>query len=226
MIPSDYNGLTPPPKGAPNVFSVYLDDAFDAVDALRLFDFHADFAVPANSTFTERPESPVAVAPFDSRSPGTFSGARNEIEEPPPAVTADYLNAIGDRLMLRLQYFNRGGTETLTTVQTVNGGIIRHQAWPPQSRNIARRRVGMCCKRPARPDLGRSRTRERIRPIRQNAGWAAQWSITPGIWPSAIQPPALVSSLPLPMREGCWVILPGCCRKVRRPCSPALVCNN
>ena len=58
MIPSDYNGLTPPPAGAPNVFSVYLDDAFDTVDALRLFDFHADFAVPANSTFLERPESP------------------------------------------------------------------------------------------------------------------------------------------------------------------------
>ena len=124
MIPSDYNGLTPPPAGAPNVFSVYLDDAFDAVDALRLFDFHADFAVPANSTFTERPESPLAVAAFDSRSPGTFNGQRNEIEEPLPATTADYLNAIGDRLMLRLQYFNRGGTETLTTVQTVNGGVI------------------------------------------------------------------------------------------------------
>src|SRR6266496_2847385 len=124
MIPSDYNGLTPPPAGAPNVFSVYLDDAFDTVDALRLFDFHADFAVPANSTFLERPESPLPVASFDSRSPGTLTGARNEIEEPPPAVTADYLNAIGDRLMLRLQYFNRAGTETLTTVQTVNGGII------------------------------------------------------------------------------------------------------
>ena len=29
MIPSDYNGLTPPPAGAPNVFSVFLDDDFD-----------------------------------------------------------------------------------------------------------------------------------------------------------------------------------------------------
>ena len=112
-----------PPAGAPNVFSVYLDDAFDAVDALRLFDFHADFAGPGNSTFTERPKAPPGGA-FDSRSPGTFNGSRAEIEEPPPAVAADYLNAIGDRLMLRLQYFNRGGTETLTTVQTVNAGII------------------------------------------------------------------------------------------------------
>ena len=120
MIPSDFNGIIPPPAGAPNVFSVYLDDAFDAVDALRLFDFHADFAVPANSTFTERPESPLLVASFDSRNPN----GRADIEEPPPAVAADYLDSIGDRLMLRLQYLNRNGTELLTTCHTVNGGTI------------------------------------------------------------------------------------------------------
>src|SRR5215831_12785291 len=121
MIPSDFNGLTPPPAGAPNVFSVFTDDAFgDTADALRLFDFHADFAVPANSTFLERPESPLAVASFDSRNPS----GRADIEEPAPAGAADYLDSIGDRLMLRLQYFNRGGTETLTSCQTVNGGTI------------------------------------------------------------------------------------------------------
>src|SRR5439155_983215 len=129
MIPSDFNGLTPPPAGAPNVFSVFTDDAFvgDLSDALRLFDFHADFAVPANSTFTERPESPLPVASFDSRNPDTTSGSfsnRSDIEEPPPAGAADYLDTIGDRLMLRLQYFNRGGTETLTSCQTVNAGTI------------------------------------------------------------------------------------------------------
>ncbi len=124
IIPSDYNGLTPPPAGAPNVFSVFLDDAFDTVDALRLFDFHSGFADNTPPTFVERPESPLPVAAFDSRSPGTLSGSRAEIEEPPPATSADYLNAIGDRLMLRLQYLNRAGTETLTTVHTVNAGFI------------------------------------------------------------------------------------------------------
>jgi hypothetical protein len=129
MIPSDFNGLTPPPAGAPNLFSVFTDDAFlgDTADALRLFDFHADFAVPANSTFVERPESPLAVAAFDSRNPDTSSGSfssRSDIEQPPPAAAADYLDSIGDRLMLRLQYFNKGGTELLTSCQTVNGGII------------------------------------------------------------------------------------------------------
>src|ERR1043166_376409 len=129
MIPSDFNGLTPPPAGAPNVFSVFTDDAFvgDLSDALRLFDFHADFAVPMNSTFIERPESPLAVASFDSRNPDTTSGSptnRADIEEPAPAAAIDYLDTIGDRLMFRMQYFNRGGTETLTSCHTVNAGTI------------------------------------------------------------------------------------------------------
>ncbi len=121
MIPSDYYGLTPPPAGAPNVFSVYIDDSSgDAQDALRLFNFHADFATPANSTFLERPESPLLVAAFDSRNPG----GRADIEEPAPATAADYVDSIGDRLMLRLQYYNRAGTETLTTCHTVNAGTL------------------------------------------------------------------------------------------------------
>src|SRR5262249_21811375 len=117
MTPSAFNGLPPPPAGAPNVFSVFTDDAFgDTADALRLFDFHADFAVPANSTFLERPESPLAVASFDSRNPS----GRADIEEPAPAGPAAYLHSICDRLVLRLQYFNRGGTETPTRFHTVN----------------------------------------------------------------------------------------------------------
>src|SRR5262245_3511617 len=143
MIPSDFNGLTPPPAGAPNLFSVFTDDAFgDPSDALPLFDFHADFAVPANSTFLERPESPLAVASFDSRNPDTTSGSptsRADIEEPAPATAIDYLDTIGDRLMLRLQYFNRGGTETLTSCQTVNAGIIPA---PGLSPTVAEYRAG------------------------------------------------------------------------------------
>src|ERR1043166_3626742 len=43
MIPTDFSGITPPPAGAPNVFSVFIDDAFgDPSDAIRLFDFHAE----------------------------------------------------------------------------------------------------------------------------------------------------------------------------------------
>ena len=98
MIPSDFNGLTPPPAGAPNVFSVFTDDAFgDTADALRLFDFHADFAVPANSTFLERPESPLAVASFDSRNPHLGSPAvpisRNRLPPEPPILSTPLATA-------------------------------------------------------------------------------------------------------------------------------------
>ncbi len=128
MLPTDFYGLTPPPAGSPNVFAVFTDDAFgDPSDAVRLFNFHADFVTPANSTFTERPESPLPMASFDSRNPN----GRGDIEEPAPAAAADYLDSIGDRLMLRLQYLNRGGTETLTTCLTVNAGTIPAPGIPP-----------------------------------------------------------------------------------------------
>ena len=40
--------------------------------------------------------------------------------------------------MLRLQYFNRGGTETLTSCQTVNGGTIPAPGLLPTRRGISR----------------------------------------------------------------------------------------
>jgi hypothetical protein len=121
MQPSDQDGLQAPPAGAPNVFAYLISDEFENppfdTDALRLFDFHADFATPANSTFTERTESPLAVAAFDPTFPFT---TRAEIEQPPPSVAADRLDAIGYHLMYRLQYRNRGGIETLVASTTVN----------------------------------------------------------------------------------------------------------
>src|SRR6185295_18222397 len=70
VLPSDLDGLRPPPAGAPNVFVGYTATEYgEAQDAVRLFDFHANFGNPALSTFTERPESPLAVAAFDPTSP-------------------------------------------------------------------------------------------------------------------------------------------------------------
>jgi hypothetical protein len=120
MQPSDQDGLEAPPVGAPNVFAYLISNEFEAVpynvDALRLFDFHADFTTPANSTFAERPESPLAVTAFDPRSaPG-----RSDIKQPAPAAGTDSLDSIEYHLMYRLQYVNRGGVETLVSSTTVN----------------------------------------------------------------------------------------------------------
>ncbi len=130
VLPSDADGLRPPPAGAPNVFSYFIATEFaDASDGLRLFDFHADFATPANSTFTERAGSPLAVAAFNPLTPA----GRDDIEQPPPANNATAaLDAIGDRLMHRLQYRNFGTHESLVVSHTVNVGtgttLALHQA--------------------------------------------------------------------------------------------------
>ncbi len=119
-LPSDQDGLEAPPAGAPNVFAYLISDEFEDpgfnIDALKLYNFHADFTTPANSTFIERPESPVPVAAYDPRNPP----GRSEVKEPAPALATDSLDSIPYHLMYRLQYRNRGGIETLVSSTTVN----------------------------------------------------------------------------------------------------------
>jgi hypothetical protein len=118
-LPSSMDGRTPPAVGEPNVFSYFLADEYgDPVDGLRMFDFHVDWTNPMDSTFTERPESPIVVAPFN---PLTPSG-RTDIQQPPPAAGGAALDAIGDRLMFRFAYRNFGGHESLVVTHTVNVG--------------------------------------------------------------------------------------------------------
>lgn len=134
MQPSDLDGFTLPAAGQPNVFVYAISDELENppfnVDALRLFNFHVDFATPGNSTFTERPESPLAIAAYDARSPQQITGTRAEVKEPPPAATpagtppaaqGDSLNAISYRVMWRLQYRRlAAASENLIGSITVN----------------------------------------------------------------------------------------------------------
>ena len=113
LLPSDLDGLRPPPPGAPNVFASYTATEYgDAQDALRLYDFHADFANPFSSTFTERAESPIAVAAFDPTSPD----GRTDILQPAPG---ERLDSQSDRLNYRLAYRNFGTHESIVVNQTV-----------------------------------------------------------------------------------------------------------
>lgn len=118
MLPCDHDGILSPAPGTPNIFAYFTDDDFsDPHDGLRLFDFHADFGVPANSTFIERPEStyqnPLPVAAFDAREPA----GRTDVEQPSPGINLD---SVSERLMFRLQYYNRSGVESLVMNWTVN----------------------------------------------------------------------------------------------------------
>jgi hypothetical protein len=113
LLPSDFDGLRTPPAGAPNVFASYTATEYgDAQDAIRLYDFHADFDDPFSSTFTERSESPIAVAAFDPTSPD----GRTDISQPPPG---EKLDSQSDRLNYRLAYRNFGKHESLVFNQTV-----------------------------------------------------------------------------------------------------------
>jgi hypothetical protein len=122
MLPADLDGLRPPPAGAPNVFAGYSATEYgEAADSIRLFDFHADFANPASSTFTERPESPLAVAAFD---PTSIEG-RQDISQPAPG---EFLDANSDRLNYRAAYRNLGGAESLVLNQTVRLALAPYRA--------------------------------------------------------------------------------------------------
>ena len=113
LLPADLDGLTAPPAGTPNIFASYIATEYgDAQDAIRLFDFHADFASPDQSTFIERPESPLAVAAFDPTSPD----GRADIAQPPPG---EFLDSSSDRLNYRLAYRNFGTYQSLAVNQTV-----------------------------------------------------------------------------------------------------------
>ncbi len=117
LLPSDLDGGTLPPSGSPNFF-VEIADSTD----LDLFQFHADFANPTNSTFI----GPVAisVAPFSEICNRAINLAC--IPEPAPGEKVD---GLGDRLMFRLAYRNFVDHESLVVNHTVAGGPLAGVRW-------------------------------------------------------------------------------------------------
>jgi hypothetical protein len=110
LLPSDLDGATTPPAGSPNFFVNF------GSNSLNLFRFHVDFATPANSTFTGPVNIPVAA--FTEACGG---GAC--IHQP---STNQKLDSLGDRLMYRLAYRNRSGTESLLVNHSVFVSGNRH----------------------------------------------------------------------------------------------------
>ena len=107
LLPSDWDGATPPPSGSPNVL-VNINPASGVMNAWK---FHADFANKNNSTFSG--PSPIAgVAPFTTPCV--------EACVPQPG-TAEQLDTLSDRLMYRLAYRNFGDHESLVVNHTVLG---------------------------------------------------------------------------------------------------------
>jgi hypothetical protein len=116
MLPSDIDGVVPPPIGTPNLFFEFDATEFGAAtDLIRPFIFHVDFAIPANSTLVQGADIPTLA--FDASQPSSRAVA----EQPAPAVAADNLDVIADRLMHRLGYRTLpGGVQSYVLNFTVN----------------------------------------------------------------------------------------------------------
>ncbi len=121
LLPSDLDGATPPPPGTPNFFVGSQDNngPYGATsDALNLFKFHVDFAVPANSSFALT--NTIPVASFNSIL-GLCGGGRACIPQPGTTAKIDHLG-YRQRPLFRLAYRNFGDHESLVTNQSVSAG--------------------------------------------------------------------------------------------------------
>ncbi len=110
LMASDIDGLNPPPARCPNpVWELYNNGV------LRLFNFHVDFVTPANSTLTGPTQLNVANFTFvcNNFSGGTFTCVNQ------PGVT-QLLDTLGDRMMYRAAYRNRGGVESVMLSHSVD----------------------------------------------------------------------------------------------------------
>ncbi len=109
-FPSDLDGPTPPPTGAPNYFMSR------GTNVLDLFKFHVDWTTPSNSTFTG--PTALSTAAYNV----LCSTTRNCVQQPGTSVRLD---GLGDRLMFRVAYRNFGDHESIVTNHSVNvsGGL-------------------------------------------------------------------------------------------------------
>ncbi len=127
MLPSDWEGSTPPPPGAPNYFAEVDDDAWNwtPADQLRVWEFHVDWSNPSQSSFGigGSPNVVLDTAPFNSiLCPYGSDGDPYRDEYPyciPQPGQNTRLDSLSDRLMHRLTYRNFGTHEMLLVNHTV-----------------------------------------------------------------------------------------------------------
>ena len=111
MLPSDWDGQIAPPAGAPNPFMFVHDWSVNRT--IKLYSFHVDWANPSNTSFTET----------QTLTPQTFDPqlctATRERCIPQPGTTVK-LEAVGGRLMYRLQYRNFPFHQSIVANHTVD----------------------------------------------------------------------------------------------------------
>jgi subtilisin-like proprotein convertase family protein len=118
LVPTDLDGAQLPPVGSPNYFIGSMDQGgpYSAPqDALVLWKFIADFATPANSTFTLA--NTIPVAPIDTI-PAFCGGTRACIPQQGTTHMVDHLG-YRQRPLFRAAYRNFGSHQSIVTNQSV-----------------------------------------------------------------------------------------------------------
>jgi hypothetical protein len=106
LLPADLDGSTAPPAGSPNYLLNF------GSSSLRLWKFTVNWTTPGSSSFTGPTSIPVA----------SFATACSGGTCIPQPGTAQKLDSLADRLMYRLAYRNRAGTESLLVNHSVSAG--------------------------------------------------------------------------------------------------------
>jgi hypothetical protein len=127
-LPSNLDGYTLPPAGAPNYFA-QVDSSADTGlgNNLRIWKFHVDWTTPADSTFglNGQPNSITPVTDFARPNCTQYTaGCVPQLGDP------FQLDPIGDRLMYRLAYRNFGTHESLVVNHTVVANSTTGQMGP------------------------------------------------------------------------------------------------
>ncbi len=121
LLVADIDGTTLPPGANPDAYVLGLQDnggGYGAPsDAINMWKFHVDFAVPANSTLTG--PTVIPVDPFNSIF-DPCGGGRACIPQPGTANKIDILS-YRQRLTQRLSYRNMGAYEMLLGGSSVEG---------------------------------------------------------------------------------------------------------
>ncbi len=115
LLPSDLDGSTAPPAGAPNVYVAFGNDSA----SLDLWNFHANFTTPSSSTFSHINIAAPAFA-------AACNGGGTCI---PQSGTTQKLDSLADRLMYRLAYRNFGNHEALVVNHSVTAGSSVGVRW-------------------------------------------------------------------------------------------------
>src|SRR5260370_10656505 len=142
FLPADLDGPTLPPSGAPATFVGFPGQGSNP--NYTTYHFHADFATPANSTFTTFRTPPAAG--FTALCPSTRACV------PQAGVTSSgNLDGIGDRLMFRLAYRNFGDHESVVGNYSVSAGSVAAVRWF-ELRNLPAGPVTVYQESPYQPD--------------------------------------------------------------------------